>query len=250
MPIKPYYGPHAGITIYHGDCREILPTLPKCDLLLTDPPYGITQNVWDNTEAVFEVFDSTICPIVCTAQNPFTAYLICRYSFRFKWADVWEKTQAVGFLNAKVMPLRKHEDIVVLCTGRMQYTPQITRKPSENVRPHGDTAQSSNYGSFNEKRTRTIGLEETYPQSIVRFPNCQEGDHPTQKPVALFGYLVSTYTLPDWTIFDPFMGSGTTLVAAKNLGRTAIGIEIEEKYCEIAAKRLSQEVFDFSEALR
>jgi DNA modification methylase len=55
--MKPYYGPHAGITIYHGDCREILPTLPKCDLLLTDPPYGVTQNVWDNTDAVFEVFD-------------------------------------------------------------------------------------------------------------------------------------------------------------------------------------------------
>jgi DNA modification methylase len=247
--VKPYYD-HAGIQIFLGDCREILPTLPKCDLLLTDPPYGVTQNVWDNTDAVFEVFDSTICPIVCTAQNPFTAYLICRYSFRFKWADVWEKTQATGFLNAKVMPLRKHEDIVVLCTKRMQYTPQIGKKPKENIRPHGNGSTSSNWGAFKAgaefTEPRSIADDECYPTSVLRFPNCQEGDHPTQKPVALFVYLVSTYSLPEWTILDPFMGSGTTLVAAKNLGRKAIGIEIEERYCEIAAKRLSQEVFDFT----
>ena len=247
--MQPYYS-HAGITIYHGDCREILPTLPKCDLLLTDPPYGVTQNAWDSTEAVLEVFDATACPIVCTSQNPFTAELICRYRKRFKWSDVWEKTQATGFLNAKVMPLRKHEDVLVFCDGRMQYTPQIGTKPKENIRPHGNGSTSSNWGDFRAgadfTEPRSIAQDECYPTSIVRFPNCQERDHPTQKPVELFGYLVRTYSLEDWTILDPFMGSGTTLVAAKNLGRKATGIEIEERYCEIAAKRLSQEVFDFT----
>lgn len=246
--MKPYYE-EPGIQIYHGDCREVLASFPECfkmDLVLTDPPYGVTQNAWDNTAAVFEVLDKLTWPLVCTSQQPFSAALVTRYLSRFKWSDVWEKTQAVGFLNAKIMPLRKHEDILVFCDGRMQYTPQITKKPKLNIRPHGDTAQSTNYGAFSEKRTRTIALDETYPQSIVRFANSQEGQHPTQKPIELFSYLVATYSLAGQSILDPFMGSGTTLRAAKDLGRKAIGIEIEEKYCEIAAKRMSQSVFDFS----
>lgn len=242
--MQPYYQDDYA-TIYHGDCRWILPQIEKVDLVLTDPPYGVTQNKWDVTDAVFDVFDSVSCPIVCTSQNPFTAELICRYKDRFKWADVWEKTQAVGFLNAKVMPLRKHEDILVFCDGRMPYTPQITRKPALNIRPHGDTAQSSNYGTFKEKRMRTIGIDETYPQSIIRVPNCQEGDHPTQKPRPLFVYLLKTYANSTDIILDPFMGSGTTLRAAKDLGLQSIGIEIEERYCEIAAERLRQGVLAF-----
>src|ERR1035437_4458590 len=104
--MTPYYS-HAGIDIYLGDARFIVPQVGRFDMLLTDPPYGVTQNAWDNTEAVIAVFDVMKCPIVCTSQNPFSAELICRYRKRFKWSDVWEKTQATGFLNAKVMPLRQ-----------------------------------------------------------------------------------------------------------------------------------------------
>ena len=189
-----------------------------------------------------EAFSNIEGPLVCTSQNPFSAELICKFRKRFKWSDVWEKTQAVGFLNAKVMPLRKHEDILVFCKGRMPYNPQIQKKAAENIRPHGDSAMSSNYGKFNEKRTRTIGQDQTYPQSIVRFANSQDGEHPTQKPVQMFRHLVLTYSNAGDLILDPFMGSGTTLRAAKDLGRKAIGIELEEKYCEIAARRLRQEV--------
>lgn len=244
LQARPYYE-HNGITIYHGDCREILPMLPKVDLLLTDPPYGVTQNEWDKTDAVFAVFDALNVPTVCTSQNPFSAELIVKYRKRFKWSDVWEKTQAVGFLNCSIMPMRKHEDILVFCDGRMPYNPQLRDRPKENIRPHLDTAASSNYGKFNAERERTIPLDKNYPQSIVEFANSQDGDHPTQKPIELFRYLVLTYSRAGETILDPFCGSGTTLVAAKNLGRQAIGIEIEERYCEIAAKRLSQEVFQF-----
>jgi site-specific DNA-methyltransferase (adenine-specific) len=244
--MRPYYS-HNGIEIFHCDCREILKRLPNVDLLLTDPPYGVTQNAWDDTAAVFAVFDALNVPTVCTAQNPFTSELVCQYRKRFKWSDVWEKTQAVGFLNVSVMPMRKHEDILVFCEGRMPYTPQITDRPEENIRPHLNTAASSNYGSFKNERERTIPLDKTYPKSIVKFANSQDGDHPTQKPLELFNYLLLTYSFHGNTILDPFMGSGTTLVAAKNLGRKAIGIEIEEQYCEIAAKRLSQEVFEFAE---
>jgi len=243
--MKPYYE-EQGIVIYHGDCREVLPTLPKVDLVLTDPPYGVTENGWDSFAVTVECFDVLQdAPLVCTCQNPASAALITRYQKRFKWSDVWEKTQAVGFLNASVMPLRKHEDILVFCDGRMPYTPQLSKKPRENIRPHGNTAESSNYGAFKAERVRTIALDETYPQSIVRFANCQEGDHPTQKPIPLFSYLIRTYSVETETILDPFMGSGTTLRAAKDLGRKAIGIEIEERYCEIAANRLRQEVLNF-----
>ena len=241
--MKPYYE-HAGITIYHGDCREIVPQL-EFDVVVTDPPYGVTENKWDDSAVTLGAFDQIVEPLVCTSQNPFSSELVCRYRNRFKWSDVWEKTQAVGFLNAKVMPMRQHEDILIFCDGRMPFSPQISRKPLVNIRPHGRTAQSSNYGKFDEERVRTIAPYETYPRSIVTFANSQEGEHPTQKPLSLFRYLVLSYSYPNHRVCDPFMGSGTTLAAAKALERRAIGIEIEEKYCEIAAKRLSQEVFDF-----
>lgn len=243
--IKPYYEEN-GITIYHGDCREILPELETVDLVLTDPNYGVTQNTWDDIKITIECFDLITCPIVCTCQNPASAELIVRYKKRFKWSDVWEKTQAVGFLNCKIMPMRQHEDILVFSNGKVPYYPQISIKQAVNIRPHGKTALSSNYGIFKEERVRSIKQDETYPRSIVTFANCQDGFHPTQKPVSLFLYLVSSFSTTGETILDPFMGSGTTLYAAKQLGRKAIGIEIEEKYCEIAVKRLAQSVLDFA----
>jgi site-specific DNA-methyltransferase (adenine-specific) len=239
--MQPYYQDSA-CTIYNGDCREILPTLPKVDLVLTDPPYGVTQNSWDDAAVVFDVFNEITCPIVCTAQAPFSAQLTMYYRERFKWADVWEKTQPRGFLNCKVMPLRKHEDILVFATGRMPFFPQFSKRPSEHMRTKeknkGKT--SSNYGAYEAIPSERGDM--AYPTSIVRFCNSQDWNHPTGKPVDLFAYLVRSYSNEQQTILDPFMGSGTTLVAAKNLGRKAIGLEIEEKYCEIAAKRLSQEV--------
>jgi site-specific DNA-methyltransferase (adenine-specific) len=239
----PYYDVD-GITIYHGDCREILPYLPKVDLVLTDPPYGITANPWDDLDVTMDCFDMTkICPLVCTCQNPASAELICRYKNRFKWSDVFIKTQARGFLSCQIMPLRKHEDVLVFANGKITYNPQITKKPRHNIRPTSISGRSDNYGTFKgHKQQRTIGVDEQYPTSVLEFANPQNGFHPTEKPVGLFQYLTSTYSNPAEAILDPFMGSGTTLVAAKHLGRKAIGIEIEEKYCQIAVKRLGQGV--------
>lgn len=245
--MKPYYD-HNGITIYHGGCLEIMPHLPQVDLVLTDPPYGVTQNSWDKIEITQKAFDIIMpCSLVFTCQQPSTSILIVKYLKYFKWSDVWHKSQAVGFLNVKVMPMREHEDILVFSKGRMTYIPQIKKKDPKNIRPHGDTAESSNYGRFNNKRKRTIGGDETYPKSIFYCENSQNGYHPNEKPIKLMNYLVKTFSNINDLILDPFMGSGTTLVAAKELGRNAIGIEFEEKYCEIAVRRLSQEVFNFKE---
>jgi site-specific DNA-methyltransferase (adenine-specific) len=241
---NPYYQDDY-CTIYNADCRDILPLLQPVDLVLTDPPYGVTANKWDRTEAVFSVFDSIDCPLVCTSQNPFSAALITTYKSRFKWNDVWLKSQSTGFLNCKIMPMRQHEDILIFCHGKMPYFPQLRKKDRHNIRPHGNTAMSDNYGSFNEKRERSIPENMTYPSSVISIANEQSINHPTQKPLKLFLYLINSYSADKSIILDPFMGSGTTLVAAKELGRKAIGIELEEKYCEIAVKRLRQESFNF-----
>lgn len=240
----PYHIEDAGI-IFNCDCRDILSYLPKVDLVLTDPLYGVTQNKWDDSKITLEVFDLIETPIVCTCQNPMTAELICRYKSRFKWSDIWEKSQATGFLNCKVMPLRKHEDIIVFCNGKMVFHPQIRGKSKDNIRPHGDTAASDNYGKFSNKRKRTIPLDQSYPQSIVKVNNSQNGYHPNEKPLGLLKYLVKSYSNKSHIILDPFLGSGTTAVAAKELGRRFIGIEISEEYCVIAVKRLRQGVFNF-----
>jgi site-specific DNA-methyltransferase (adenine-specific) len=247
--IKPYYRDEYA-TIYHGDCREILPQLEPVDLVLTDPPYNVTQNKWDKFDFIPQWWAHmrrlAKNAVVMTAQQPFTSEMVLSNRQWFRWADVWHKTQARGHLNAKVMPLREHEDILVFGPNRVTYNPQLRSKPSYNVRPNTPrTKGTANYGTHGLTSQRTVALDESYPRSVVRFENSQEGLHPTQKPLALFAYLLMTFTNHRDTILDPFTGSGTTLRAAKDLGIKAIGVEIEEKYCEIAAKRMAQEVLSF-----
>ena len=201
----PYYD-RGGITIYHGDCREILPLLEPVDLVLTDPPYGIAatwkggsghgwgkareqgvlRNEWDEEAPSAELINA------CIAQGAN--------------AVVWGG-------NYFSLPVSR---------GWL-----VWNKPERNF---------------------TLGEAElawTTRDNVIRVKDCPRSDvgreHPTQKPIALMRWCVELF--PDaQTILDPFMGSGTTLRAAKDLGRRAIGIEIEERYCEIAARRLSQEV--------
>ncbi len=231
-----------GITLYCADCLEILPQLEGVDAVITDPPYGVTQNDWDDLQATTACFDKISAPIVCTCQNPATSELVVRYKHRFKWSDVWEKTQAVGFLNCKIMPMRQHEDILVFANGRIPFWPQIMQKSRVNIRPHGKTGASSNYGKFKMERERTIADDETYPRSIVTFSNCQEWEHPTQKPVPLFDYLISSYSDAAQCVLDPFMGSGTTGIACLRTGRRFIGIEKDPKHFQTALDRIKREL--------
>jgi len=250
--IEPYYS-EDGITIYNADCRDVLPQLEPVDLVLTDPPYGVTQNKWDSFDFIpqwwLQIKRLAKNAVVLTAQQPFTSEMVIAGRDWFKWADVWHKTQARGHLNANVMPLREHEDILVFAPGAVTYNPQFSQKPAFNVRPNtARTKGTSNYGKHGLTSERTVDLQVSYPRSVVRFENSQEGQHPTQKPLALFAYLLRTFTNPADVILDPFMGSGTTLRAAKDLGLKAIGIEIERKYCDIAIERLRQQAFSFEAA--
>ncbi|MCK4817663.1 site-specific DNA-methyltransferase [bacterium] len=240
--MKPYYE-HKGITIYCGDCLEVMPGFEPVDLVLTDPPYGITQNTWDNIEVTKEAFKLLMpTKLVTTCQQPSSSMLIVEFLKYFKWADVWQKSQATGFLNAKIMPLREHEDILIFANGKMTYNPQLQKKRRENIRPESNRGQTKNYGRYKGDSSRTIDLNLSYPRSIFYCENSQNGYHVNEKPLKLFNYLVLMYSNKHEVILDPFSGSGTTLVAAKKLGRKAIGIEINECDCEIAVQRLQQEV--------
>lgn len=245
--MKPYYE-HDGITIYHGDCREILPTLSKVDLVLTDPPYGATSSGWDvaiDGNIIFEMISRFECPIVLFAQQPYSSQLVCSKLGWFKHEWIWAKNRASNFLNAKVQPMREHEQILVFFDGKVPYIPQKT-EGHDPVNFSRRKANSSSVYGFHKEAVNNAGATDRYPRSILDFKcvdNCSaDRYHPNQKPVALMRFLCLTYSLLNDTILDFTCGSGSTLVAAKDLGRNAIGIELDEKYCEIAANRLAQGV--------
>lgn len=210
--MKPYYE-HAGITIYHGDCREILPQLPSCDLILTDPPYGIGleyASFNDTPEEVLRLV-SAIMPVI---------------KFKSKRALLTCGTRQITFYPAPDW---------ILCW---------LNRAGSYMNPWGFTCWQPilAYGS-DPYLEKSLGSR---PDVIEHSETAENNGHPCPKPIGFWKKLVSRGSVLDTdTIIDPMMGSGTTLRASKDLGRRAIGIEIEEKYCELAAKRLSQEVFDF-----
>lgn len=253
--MKPYYD-HANITIYHGDCLDVMPQLDPVDMILADPPYGTTACAWDTVipfEPMWKQLKRLIKPngaIVMTAGQPFTSALIMSNIKMFKYCWVWMKNRGSNLAVVKYQPMKEHEDIAVFGKGRTQYSPiKESRKGSGLDRVKygfngSNTGKRETMGSIHDARKGHMEESLRFPSSIQKF-NTEVGLHPTQKPVALMEYLIKTYTNSGETILDFTMGSGTTLFAAKNLGCKAIGIELEEEYCEIAVRRLEQEVFDF-----
>ena len=197
--MKPYFTDSTGtITIFHGDCRELLPSL-KADVVVTDPPYGMRKAVWDEQ----------IVPV-----------------------DSW-------LPMCRFLPTA----IFVGVQGVYDY-PKPTWIMSW-VRK-GSTQRNGALRGFNNWEPILLYRVSSLTNDVISTPNLHEDfGHPTTKPLPLMRTLLSL--MPGEIVLDPFMGSGTTLRAAKDLGRRAIGIEIEEKYCEIAAKRLAQEVLPFGE---
>lgn len=234
-------------TLYLGDCRDILPNLGGVDAIICDLPYGTTQNKWDSIIPLYELWPlyDRLCSgaVVLTAAQPFTSRLILSNEEMFKYSMVWRKSRPTGFLNAKLQPLRAHEDICVFYRKQPVYNPQFgTGKPNHVSRQpiERSKSSSSNYG-----QQYTVTEEYTnrkYPTSVLDFAPVSPTDvmHPTEKPVALMEYLVSTFTNAGQCVLDNCMGSGTTGVAAVQMGRDFIGIEREERYFDIACKRIEQ----------
>ena len=227
-----------------GDCLEIMKDIPdgSVDMILADPPYGTTsRNKWDVVipiEPMWEHLNRVIKDngaIVLFSQLPFSCDLIQsnRKYFRYEW--IWEKTNAVGFLNANRMPLREHENILVFYKRLPIYNPQKTKGKPYKAKPH---RQTTNYGEYSSGFLTENNTGDRYPRDVIKFGNNFKKVHPTQKPVPLLEYMVKTYTKENETVLDFVMGSGSTGVACKNLNRNFIGIELDEKYFKIAKERI------------
>lgn len=242
--------------IYNVDClgengMAIIPD-KKVDLILADLPYGVTnRNKWDSVipfDELWEQYNRVIKDdgaIILFGQGMFTADLMKSNFKNWRYNLIWEKSHAVGFLNARRMPMRKHEDIVVFYKKLPTYNPQIEDKPKENIRPiTTKNRATTNYGEFDEGNHRTIPQDKTYPKSILKIPNESKTTtvHPTQKPVKLCEWLINTYSNEGDLVLDNCMGSGTTAVACIRTKRNFIGFELEKEYFDIANERISKEI--------
>ena len=238
----------SNVKLLQGDCLELLKDIPdgSVDAIITDPPYGTTACDWDRSvdpSGMFGKFWRVLkmnAPVIIFSQLPFAVDLVsaCRKFFRYE--IVWEKSKPVGFLNAKRMPLRKHENILVFYRRLPVYNPQFAAgKPYT----HGPRTDGLVYGAYCRPDYKNILNDgRRYPVDVVRFANPNyKSLHPTQKPVELMEWLVRTYTNPGDTVLDCFMGSGTTGVACVRNGRDFIGMELQEKYFEVARKRIAEE---------
>ena len=237
-------------TVVCGDCLEGMKLLPdKCiDLVLTDPPYGITRCDWDTAPDLPVMWDKLYraaksnSPYVVFASQPFTSDLIQSNRRGFKYDIIWDKKAVTNIGNAKKQPLRNHETICVFYEKPPTYNPQLRPKGGGmfSGRKASKSKVSGSFGGMSAQENRG------YPKSIWQFmrPNNLTGGglHPTQKPLALLEELIKTYSNPGDLVLDPFMGSWTTARACKDLGRDFIGFELSEDYCRIGEKRLRQEI--------
>ena len=244
----PYYE-RDGISIVHADCRDIIPLIEPStvDLVLTDPPYGVTGNDWDTAPDwnwLWSSLRSTAragAAMVLFGQDAFTAQMICSNAKDYRYSLVWEHDRTSGFLDAARKPLRSHQDIAVFYQSQPTYRPLLWQGDPQHGRGRPSRKQSSNYGAY-QNLEGTPGNPEKQPRSVLYFPKPHPCVHPNEKPVALMEYLIRTYTDPGDLVLDLYAGSGPIARAAMMAGRRCIAIESEEKYCEIAVRRLQQAV--------
>lgn len=237
--------------IHHGDYLELMKGIPdgSIDMILCDLPYGTTASKWDTIvpfEPLWKQYERIIKDngaIVLTGQQPFSSKLIMSNEKLFRYEWVWEKSRVTGFLDANRKPLRAHENILIFYKKMPTYNPQKwvidERFMDKRKKLDIDGYSQQNYGNHTKtKHKKDDGTR--YPQSILPISsvNTEKTGHPTQKPVALFEYLIKTYTNEGETVLDNCMGSGTTAIAALNTNRSFIGIEKEKEYVDVANERI------------
>ena len=212
------------------------------DAIITDPPYGTTACKWDSVipfDLMWEQLNRVIKPngaIVLFGSEPFSSALRMSNIKAYKYDWTWIKTKGVGFLNAKKMPLKKSEIICVFYRKSCNYYPQGLT--ISNLKNKCVTKNMQTFRTTKQDHSQKVTYKD-YPNNLLYFLN-DKGLHPTQKPVALMEYLIKTYTNPLETVLDFTMGSGSTGVAAVNTGRKFIGIEMDDKYFEIAEQRINE----------
>lgn len=246
----------SNVQLMMGDCLEQMKSIPDAsvDMVLCDLPYGTTRCAWDSIIpfedlwAEYGRLTKKGGAIVLTASQPFTTVMIASNMKNFAHSWVWNKRFAANFVQAKRQPLKDHEDVVVFSIDGKQpnYYPQMVKRDKPIAKggnsqssaiPIAITEASKAFGesgkSYDMKNPTTVG-------SLEFSVRDGRGLHPTQKPVALMEYLIRTYTNEGMTVLDNCMGSGTTGVACVNTGRSFIGIEMDEKYFNIAKERINK----------
>jgi site-specific DNA-methyltransferase (adenine-specific) len=254
--VVPQAAPLGGACLLCGDCLDVLPTLPahSVDVAIVDLPYNITRLEWDRPiplAPLWQEFRRLLKPrgaVILTASQPFTSEVVMSNPDWFKYSMVWEKTRSTGFLHAKNMPLKKHEDICVfspaVLAGRHRRNRQMTYNPQELVALDPPNTRTNGHGSFIGRTigNSTIQTHTNYPTSVLRFASEPKRIHPTQKPLELMRYLVRTFSNEGDTVLDCCFGSGTTGVAAVLEGRRFVGIEKDKGYFEMGKERLTKAI--------
>lgn len=241
-----------------GDCLDKMKDIPdkSIDMILCDLPYGVLNKgnkhaEWDRLiplDELWEQYNRIIKDngaIVLFSQGMFTAQLMMSNPKMWRYNLIWDKVLTSGFLNAKKMPLRSHEDICVFYKELPTYNPQMTK--GEPLHDRGTSYKNKEltnncYGTLNVTEEHRKGSMDKYPKSIIRFQKTHPSKsvHPTEKSIELCEYLIKTYSNEGETILDNTMGSGSTGVACVNTNRNFIGIELNEEYFKIAERRIEE----------
>lgn len=238
--------------VFNMDCLEGMKMIPdkSVDMILCDLPYGTTACKWDSIipfDLLWKQYERIIKDngaILLTASQPFTTKLIASNMKLFRYEWIWKKGNHVtGFPNANRMPLKNHENVLVFYKKLPKYYPQdlilldkpIQKKEIRNMKVLGKRNNESLNNVYVKKYTN-------YPKSVIDFPRDSKTFHPTQKPVALFEYLIKTYTKEGETVLDNCMGSFTTAIACINTKRNYIGFEMDEKYWNLGNERVNKHI--------
>lgn len=243
---------------FNRDCMEAMREFPDkhFDLLVTDPPYNTTQNDWDvkiDLKSLWIEWNRIVKDngaFIFTSAQPFTTDLINSNRKNFKYDLIWEKSIATGFLNAKKSPLRSHEIICVFYRKHPVFNPQKNKLNTPSFKKANAYGGSSNYGQFDHSMNVGTTDGTRFPRSVFNVPyenfffdsTKKQNAHPNQKPVALFKYLINSYSNKGDRVLDCFMGSGSSRIAAYDEGREFYGYELDKDYFEAQEKRFKQHI--------
>lgn len=241
------------LELHNEDCLTGMNRIQdeSIDMIVCDLPYGLTQHPEDKVlplDILWSQYNRIIKPngvIALFGQGLFYVDLVQSNRSMFRYDLVWDKVLTSGFLNAKRMPLRQHEQIAIFYKSLPTYNPQFTQgKPLHGKGSSylSKNATNQNYGKFNQTPDTRKGCTDKYPTSILRFtkPHPSKALHRTEKSVACVEWLIKTYTDESDTVLDNCMGCGTTAVACKNTNRNFIGFEIDEHYFNVTKHRIGE----------
>ncbi|HDR5353024.1 TPA: site-specific DNA-methyltransferase [Bacillus thuringiensis] len=237
--------------VFNVDCLEGMKMIPdkSVDMILCDLPYGTTACKWDSIipfNLLWKQYERIIKDngaILLTASQPFTTKLIASNMKLFRYEWIWKKGNHVtGFPNANRMPLKNHENVLVFYKKLPKYYPQDLILLDNPIYQKSTSKKLKIFGKSNNESLSKVHVTKytNYPKSVIDFPRDSKTFHPTQKPVALFEYLIKTYTKEGEIVLDNCMGSFTTAIACINTKRNYIGFEMDEEYWKLGNERVNK----------